>query len=260
MTRIFDALKKADASREAPAPHAPLPLYPVETPAAVPAARAAGAAPGALPLLGAVELGEDALREMAAVRMNLEAALRDRSPRVVMFLGSQGGEGTSTVALQFAQAMVRDHTVRTLLVDCHARRPAFGVDAGQRCAVLDPRLATGSPDQRSVVTSNLLVVPASEDSRRAGLIQPSILRHILDANAAGFDWVVLDGPPVLEAPDASPLGAVADGVLLVIQAGRTKRPVLTRAADLLGKAGSRVLGSVLNRRVLEIPEFIYRRI
>ena len=65
---------------------------------------------------------------------------------------------------------------------------------------------------------------------------------------------------MLESPDASALGALADGVVLVVQAGRTKRPVLTRAADLLRKAGARVLGSVLNRRVLEIPEFIYRRI
>jgi Mrp family chromosome partitioning ATPase len=48
--------------------------------------------------------------------------------------------------------------------------------------------------------------------------------------------------------------------VLVIQVGRSKRPVLSRAADLLAKAGSRMLGSVLNRRVHEIPEFIYRRI
>jgi hypothetical protein len=30
--------------------------------------------------------------------------------------------------------------------------------------------------------------------------------------------------------------------------------------DLMNRAGGRVLGMVLNRRRLEIPEFIYRRI
>ena len=69
-----------------------------------------------------------------------------------------------------------------------------------------------------------------------------------------------DGPPVLESPDAASLAAVADGVAIVVQAGRTKRPVLSRSVDLLRKAGAHVLGTVLNRRRLEIPGFIYRRI
>ena len=83
---------------------------------------------------------------------------------------------------------------------------------------------------------------------------------MLDAARPRYDWIVIDGPPVLESPDAAMLAAVADGVVLVVQAGRTKRPVLTRSVDLLRKAGGRVLGIVLNRRRLEIPEFIYRRI
>jgi Mrp family chromosome partitioning ATPase len=33
-----------------------------------------------------------------------------------------------------------------------------------------------------------------------------------------------------------------------------------RAVETLRKAGGRLLGTVLNRRVLEIPGFIYRRI
>jgi Mrp family chromosome partitioning ATPase len=51
-----------------------------------------------------------------------------------------------------------------------------------------------------------------------------------------------------------------DGVVLVVHAGRAKRPVVTRAVDMLRKSGGRVLGTVLNRRVHEIPGFIYRRI
>jgi len=56
------------------------------------------------------------------------------------------------------------------------------------------------------------------------------------------------------------LAALADGVVVVVQAGRTKRPVLTRSVDMVSRAGGRVLGMVLNRRRLEIPGFIYRRI
>ncbi len=254
MTRIFDALKKAEASREPAVQPAPLGAAPRPMP------RPGGARPAAMPLLGVLELGEDVVRAMSALRVGLEAALPARTLRTVLFVSPQGGEGTSTVALQFAQLLARDTGARPLMIDCHSRRPAYSVQEGQRCAVLDRRLMPGSTEANSVVPANLFVVPVSEADRQAGLIHPGALRETIDANAAGFDWVLLDGPPALDSPDAAALGAVADGVVLVLQAGRTKRPVMTRAAELLVKSGSRVLGTVLNRRVHEIPDFIYRRI
>ena len=196
---------------------------------------------------------------MAALRVSLESALRDRNPRVVMFLSPQGGEGTSTVSLQFAQALARDPGVRPVVVDTNDAPPGVrhGLVGARRDHFREASLA-----RRRAAGRELEPVRRARAGgrRRTGLYQPSTLRQLLDASVTGFDWVILDGPPVLESPDASALGALADGVVLVVQAGRTKRPVLTRAADLLRKAGARVMGSVLNRRVLEIPEFIYRRI
>lgn len=264
MTRIFDALKKAEAAREAAAPTGgsvtPLPHSPAHSQGRAPLSRPLpDSGRGPLPLLGGIEMADDTMREMAALRVSLEAVLRDRNPRVVMFLSPQGGEGTSTVALHFAQALSRDPSVRPLILDVNVRRPAFDQDPALRCAVISSSVAPRGPEPPAV-SSNLFVVPSPEEVRRTGLFQPATLRQVMDASVPGFDWVILDGPPVLESPEASALGALADGVVLVVQAGRTKRPVLTRAADLLRKAGARVLGSVLNRRVLEIPEFIYRRI
>ena len=251
MTRLFDAWKKSDASPKAVVPGHGVPA---------PTGRGDESARESLPLMGALPINEDVLREMSALRVTIESSLAGRSPRVVMFLGPQGGEGTSTIALQFAQVLARDVMLRPLLVDCHARRPAYAVDDSRRYAVVSPAILPKIGDEAAVVTSNLFVVPVSDAHSAAGIIQPAALRETIDANSPGFDWVVLDGPPVLEAPDAAALGAVADAVVLVIQVGHTRRPVLNRAADLLSKAGARLLGSVLNRRILEIPEFIYRRI
>ena len=267
MTRIFDALKKAEASRQpGPHAHAPAPVpVPVPTTSAPPAAlRAPGRAPDtrrvALPLLGGIVMPPDVVREMMALRVTLEVTLRDRAPRIVMFTSPQGGEGTSTVALQFAQSLARDQGLRPLLVDTHVQRPAFEIDPGGRCAIPSPRVAEPTPEQAGVIAANLFVAPVTDEVRQAGLYQPAVLRQLLDGSASGFDWIVIDGPPVLDSPDTAALGGIADGVVMVLQAGRSKRPVVTRAAEVLRKSGAQVLGSVLNRRVLEIPEFIYRRI
>jgi Mrp family chromosome partitioning ATPase len=187
-------------------------------------------------------LPSDVQREMTGLRVSLESTLTERIPRIVFLAASQGGEGTSSVAAQFAASLAGDTRLRVLLVDVHARRPAWS--------------APGRPDggPRNLALMPLPKVPGDRALDANGL------REVLRSVASGFDWILLDGPPVLESPDAATLTTAADGVLVVVQAGRTKRPVLARSVDLINRAGGRVLGVVLNRRRLEIPEFIYRRI
>ena len=252
MTRIYDALRKAEA-RQSPAP-APAPAQ-EHVPGWGPAPADGALVP--LPLLGGVEMTEDAVRETTALRLNLENALADRVTRSVMFLSAQGGEGTSTVALQFAQTLAQGEA-RVLFVDAHAARPICYADDSQRYGLLDPHVA--SPSLAGVMTPNLAAIPATEEAVRTGIVSAPAIRSIIDAAVGAFDWVVIDGPPVVESPEAASLGAQVDGVVMVLHAGRIKRPVVTRAVEVLRKNGGRVLGTVLNRRVHEIPGFIYRRI
>ncbi len=60
-----------------------------------------------------------------------------------------------------------------------------------------------------------------------------------------FDLVVLDSPPIVPIPDPAILSGLADGVVLVLQAGHTPRRLIDRALDRLH--GAVLLGFVLNR-------------
>ena len=268
MTRLFDALSKARSAPPTRGPAGPpaqlaiaavppVPMKVVRPATERPATPDDGARRRIVALGGAAELPADVLREMAGLRISLEAALTQRIPRTLMFLASQGGEGTSTVAAQFARSLASDDRLRVLLVDAHPRRPAYGPD-GSPATARAARAAAHRQARSDAPSPDLL--PLSEDSREARALTPEALREALDATASGYDWIVIDGPPVLESPDAATLAALADGVVVVVQAGRTKRPVLTRSVDMVSRAGGRVLGMVLNRRRLEIPGFIYRRI
>ncbi len=260
MTRLFDALRKAQSGPSRPSAP-PLPVPPPAAPAPLPreGARRAGqeARAAIVPFVAAVELPADVLREMTGLRVSLEVSLTERIPRVVMFLASQGGEGTSTVAAQFAQNLATDSRLRILLADVHVKHPRYGPDG--QLAARDGQ-AGGPAGAHRLESGNLDLLPLTWAKGEESILSPQALRAALEGVAGGYDWIVLDGPPVLESPDAAPLAAVADGVVVVVQAGRTKRPVLTRSVDLLRRAGSRMLGIVLNRRRLEIPGFIYRRL
>lgn len=250
MSRIFDALRKSQA---APAPEAPAPapfVAPRSAPPPTPVWRPGPGMGSVVPFPGEVALTHETLREMSLLRVNLEAAMGDKLPRVVMFASSQGGEGTTTVMLQFGLALARDPERQVLLIDVHAHRPALDMT--------DP--ASGMrAEARARAAGNLDVLPLASRGG-AGPWTPSSLREWIEHSTSRYDWVLIDGPPVLESPEAAGFAAVADGVVLVVQAGRTKKPVLTRSAELLRKSGARTLGTVLNRRRLEIPGFIYRHI
>ncbi|MFM8559572.1 MAG: CpsD/CapB family tyrosine-protein kinase [bacterium] len=258
MSRILDALKKAESNRErlglGPVPIAP---PPGREPVAGWSTPTHEAVLATLPLMGGVDLSEDAVRETTALRLNLESAFPGITLRSIMFSSAQSGEGTSTVALQFSQSLAHG-SQRVLFVDVHGRRPVCYADESQRYAVLDRRVA--SPAMAGTLTPNLAAIPISEEAARTGFVTPGTLRSILEAAQGSFDWVVVDSPPVVESPDSAALAAQVDGVVMVLHAGRAKRPVVTRAVEMLRKSGGRVVGSVLNRRVHEIPGFIYRRI
>ncbi|NOT34235.1 MAG: CpsD/CapB family tyrosine-protein kinase [Candidatus Eisenbacteria bacterium] len=256
MSRIFEALRKAThlspATAPAVTPEPPRPATSAARSAAAPArsARVIGALPR--PISVPVRRLDDGLvREVAPLRIHLEAALTDRSPRVVAFTCSQPGEGTSSVAADFATLIATEGRQRVILVDLHARRP-----------MLETRLFGSDSESRAPLSSegSLALVPMDAEHRAAGYVPSDWAEALIESLAPRADWILLDCPPVLESPEAVDLAALADGAVLVVQAGSAKRPVIARSQDLLRKTGARLLGTVLNRRRLEIPAFIYRRI
>jgi len=261
MTRIFEALKKSQGRAAAlpfPAAEAapPRPTVVPRSPASVD--------PGIVPLIDIVPtapLPDEIVREMTALRIGLESALEGQPTRVVMFLGSMSGEGVTTVATQFASVLAADGRGRTLLLDAQAaglpgqRRPGAAGSRAHRARVSD---AGGTPAARG--GQPLSIAALNDEIRHAGARAPAAVRAFFTTVSAQFDWVIVDGAPVLESPESVDLAPLADGVILVIRSGKTKRPVVVRAVDLLRKSGARVMGSVLNRRRFEIPDFIYRRV
>ncbi len=267
MTRIFDALRKSQPVRSAepasPTPPAPAFAAGLSRPMAAPAPSypARPVESQGAPLAESVELPENVVQQMTTLRVGLEAALPNRATRAIVFVSSLAGEGTTTVAHQFAWTLARDRSLHMLLVDLHAQRPTIEVDGSRRVArCRDDRADQPARAHGPEIAINLHAVPVPEEFRRSGVYAPATARELIESAAGSYDWVVLDGPPLLDSADGASLSAVGDGAIVVVQAGRTKRPVLGRGVELMRKAGANVLGSVLNRRQLEIPEFIYRRL
>src|SRR5205823_5431720 len=75
-----------------------------------------------------------------------------------------------------------------------------------------------------------------------------------------FDYSVLHVPAASLYGDASLFGTLTDGLVLVLQANRTRRTVALETKRNLETANVRVLGTVLANRTFPVPQRIYDRL
>jgi succinoglycan biosynthesis transport protein ExoP len=201
---------------------------------------------------------------MAAPLGPLFAAIRpllDSKEGVVLHVvAATAGEGASTIAREFAMLAATTGHRRTLLIDADRRNPqtarAFDCDTGQGLV----ELLWGGLDDADVlqpVSGTLLSVTCLIGERGPAAVDTDSLRELYSRVREQFELVVIDCPPVGDAY-SNLLPEAVDGVILVVQAERTRPAVIARAKDAVQLAGGQILGAVLNRRNNYIPEFLYK--
>jgi Mrp family chromosome partitioning ATPase len=81
----------------------------------------------------------------------------------------------------------------------------------------------------------------------ASLLASSRFRELLDVASHQFDVILVDSAPVLAVPDNLLLAGFIDRVILVAKATGTSARDLRKAQAVIGRAGGRILGVVLNQ-------------
>ena len=76
---------------------------------------------------------------------------------------------------------------------------------------------------------------------------PRLLSALFEKIKVNYDFILLDGPPVLDAADATAFAQMTDGVIYVIKSGKLSSSVLQEALNRLASANSNILGIILNQ-------------
>lgn len=195
----------------------------------------------------------------------IRIALPSVGSKVVMFASSVPDEGASLVAREFALTLASEAEVATVLVDLNLREPSaaesFRVQRDPGFVDLILSELPLSQCLRSTEMPRLSVLPAGRPvaSPARVMADPRIEQAIAELRRR-FGFVVIDMSPIVPFSEGVQFSRMADGVVLVVRSGRTKRELVQRALELLGDGGARVLGTVLNRRRFYVPRFIYERL
>jgi non-specific protein-tyrosine kinase len=186
------------------------------------------------------------------VRTNLEFARSGRPNRTMLITSALPGEGKSTTSANLAIAMAQTGR-RVVLVDADLRRPSlhrvFGVPNATGLStlfVMDNPTLVGLLRPTPIETLQLL--PSGPlPPNPVELMASDRMEEIITLLTGEADFVIFDSPPLLSVADSVTLAARLDGVVLVVDAGRTRSGLLARAAELLNQAHAHVWGVVLNR-------------
>lgn len=137
---------------------------------------------------------------------------------------------------------------RVVIVDGDLRKPAqheiFGASNARGLSTL---LAEGgAPALLKTSVDNLSLLPAGPaPANPVAILSNKRLASLLSDLRTSADWVLIDAPPVLAVTDAALWASLVDGVVLLLNAGATKRDHAQRARTVLEKVHANILGAVL---------------
>jgi non-specific protein-tyrosine kinase len=182
------------------------------------------------------------------LRANLSFYSLEHPLQTLVVTSPAAGEGKSTTAANLAVAMAQGGR-RVILVDADLRRPSqhelFGLAMTPGLTSLVLGEGVDLPLQPTAVETLWLLSSGPKPPNPADLLGGEWMGQLIAQLTARADVVLFDAPPVLAAADAAVLGARTDGVLLVIQAGKTRRDHSERARALLENAKVRIVGATL---------------
>ena len=187
------------------------------------------------------------------LRIQLRQRLKERRWNSVMVTSIHGGEGKTVTAINLAAMFAKEFDQTVLLVDCDlARQPiqhclGFRHGFGLVDHVLDncplERIIVWPKIEKLTLISGGRTIPESTEL----LTSPRMADLVSEMKNRYTDRLIFfDLPPLLGSADALSFAPLVDGIVVVVEEGKTPMPDINKALKLLPE--EKVMGLVLNKR------------
>ena len=194
----------------------------------------------------------ESYRSLAA---NIQFANVDKSVQTILITSPTPAEGKTLTAGNLAITIARSDK-KTLLVDCDLRRPSQHRLFTQ---LREPGLSDyliATPEEapevmnsivRETEVDKLSLVPCGQiPPNPITLFASERMKQLIEKWRREYDIILIDSPPLLSVADTSVLSSEVDTVILVVQAGQTKRQSAQHAIEILEKIDREPFGVILN--------------
>jgi tyrosine-protein kinase Etk/Wzc len=170
-----------------------------------------------------------ALSQMGKRTLLIEADMR--RPQISKLFHIKQKPGLSDVLIGTVKPNIAIRTITDILLE----RPDW-----------DSLMKTQGIDNLNILTCGTLPPNPTE------LLISSEFKIMLDQLKNDYDFIIIDTPPSLPVSDASIVGAVVDGTIIIYQSDTTSRHLLLRAIQNLRKNRAKLLGVVINQLSFDV--------
>jgi protein-tyrosine kinase len=204
-------------------------------------------------IAGGGEVAAEVAEGYKLLRTHILQRTKAEGHNTLMITGPRRGEGKTLTTINLAISIAQEVNQSVLLVDADLRSPSvhrcFGIRRGEG---LVDYLTAGAPVNELLVqpegVPKLVLLPGGRPTVQAAELINSPLMADLVMELKHFypnRYVLFDLPPLLAFADSLAFAPLVDGIIVVVEAGKTSREEIERCQRMLKKFN--VLGFVMNK-------------
>lgn len=186
------------------------------------------------------------------LRTQIQLKTKDRGLNTIMITSPGAGEGKTLTAINMSLAFAKEFGQTVLLVDCDLKKQdihkTLGIP-GKRGLVnyftenrpLEELIVWPAVDKLTLISGGAPVLDSAE------LLGSPKMTELVQEMKSRYDdrYVFFDVPPVLGSADAIAFARLVDGIVMVVEAGKTSWSDIKKAQEMIPE--EKFLGFVLNR-------------
>ena len=186
------------------------------------------------------------------IRTNLQFSNFNKQLKSILITSAGASEGKTTVISNLAITIAQSG-IKILLIDADIRKPSvhkfFGVSNEKgltNLLILEDKNHCDYIQKTQMDNLDLLLsgpVPPNPSE----LLGSNSMQKILEDVKSAYDMVLLDTSPVCIVTDPMILSSITDGVILLVNSGKTQIEAVQRAKELLLNVNANIIGVILNR-------------
>jgi capsular exopolysaccharide synthesis family protein len=186
-----------------------------------------------------------------AVRTNLQFVDAATHPRVLLLTSSIAGEGKTTTAANLALVLAQSGA-KVCVIEGDLRRPRLLSYMGMAGSVgltdvLIDRFELDDVLQPFGALSLDVLGAGAAPPNPSELLGSQRMRELIAHLKTRFDFVLIDGAPLLPVADSAVLSALVDGTILVVGCGVVAKDQVDSALENVATVNGNLLGVILNR-------------
>lgn len=214
---------------------------------------------GALQLIAFTHPNLSISEQYRHIRTSIMYSSVDKVLKSIMITSPEPDDGKTTTACNLAVVLAQ-HGKQVVLVDADLRKPSIHIAFNSNnmnglTSVLTKEISLTRAVLQTDIPNLEILTSGPIPPNPSELLDSNAMETVLEELKERFDYVIIDTPPVLAVTDAEIIGNKCDGIVLVVECGKTRKDRAMKAKGLLEKVKSQLLGVVVNGEETQKNEY-----